>query len=191
VKDDEIRFKQYNEILPQQKLELTQSANPTDETNLADAVEAALIAEGLYPKEAKAMVNTWRESWFAEEGTRLFYFLPQSETDKLLPLEVKPAPSEVLRVMVGRLEIMRPEVEQHVTKLVQESLRLRTIIEEANLEIAKTQPDTGTFAEVKVPLEPFIALGRLAEPALARVKNIAAEENVRQEAAKVLEELRK
>lgn len=190
VQEGDIRFKQYNRILPKQKLELTQSNYLADETALADAVEAALVAEGLYAKEAKAMVNTWRHSWFAEEGTRLFYFLPQSETDQLLPLEVKPTPDEVLRVMVGRLEIMRPEDEQQVTKLVQESLRLRTNIDVANLEIAKTNPDTGTFAEVKVPLEPFIALGRLAEPALARVKNVAADEGVRQEAAKVLEELR-
>jgi hypothetical protein len=190
VNDGEIRFKQYNEILPQQKLELTQSVYPVDETNLADAVEAALIAEGLYAKEAKAMVNTWRDSWFAEEGTRLFYFLPQSETDKLLPLEVKPAPAEMLRVMVGRLEIMRPEDEQRVTKLVQESLRLRKIAQQIGVPGQESAESSALLARPKVPLESFLALGRLAEPALARVKSIAADENVRQEAGNLIEDLR-
>jgi hypothetical protein len=36
------------------------------------------MAQGLFPKEAHAMVDTWRDSWF-EEGTRAFYILPASE----------------------------------------------------------------------------------------------------------------
>jgi hypothetical protein len=34
--------------------------------------------------KAAAMVETWRDSWF-EEGTRLFYFLPQVTVDRILP----------------------------------------------------------------------------------------------------------
>jgi hypothetical protein len=38
-------------------------------------LESALMAEGLYAKEAAAMVKTWRDSWF-EEGLRVFYVVP-------------------------------------------------------------------------------------------------------------------
>jgi hypothetical protein len=31
----------------------------------------ALVDQGLYEKEARAMVNTWQDQWFAEEGTRV------------------------------------------------------------------------------------------------------------------------
>ena len=42
---------------------------------LRNDLEAALIAQGLFPKEAQAMVATWNDSWF-EEGSRLIYILP-------------------------------------------------------------------------------------------------------------------
>jgi hypothetical protein len=76
-------------------------------------LEARLTAQGLYPREAKAMVETWQDSWF-EEGTRLFYFLPQSSVDAILPLEIAPRPNRVSRVFVGRLEIITPETEDEV-----------------------------------------------------------------------------
>jgi len=31
----------------------------------------ALVAQGLYEKEARAMVDTWKHQWFAEEGSRV------------------------------------------------------------------------------------------------------------------------
>jgi hypothetical protein len=83
--------------------------------SLRQDLEALLVGHGLYRREAKAMVETWRDSWF-EQGTRLFYLLPQSSVDSILPLKVDPQPAEVVRVFVGRLEIitsaMQTEVEQ-------------------------------------------------------------------------------
>jgi hypothetical protein len=70
-------------------------------------LERMLVAHGLYPKEARAMVESWRSSWF-EEGTRLFYIVSNDVVDALLPLQVDPAPSSVVRVFVGRLEIVTP-----------------------------------------------------------------------------------
>jgi hypothetical protein len=66
-----------------------------------------LVAEGLYPKEAAAVVETWSDSWF-EEGARLFYALPRRAIDALLPLEIRPIPAKVVRVFVGRLELATP-----------------------------------------------------------------------------------
>jgi hypothetical protein len=71
----------------------------------AAELERLLVTHGLYPKEATAMVNTWRDSW-NEEGTRLFYFAPQAVVDDILPLDIRPRPAAVVRVFVGRLEIV-------------------------------------------------------------------------------------
>jgi hypothetical protein len=66
-----------------------------------------LIAEGLYPKEAAAMIETWSDSWF-EDGTRIFYIVPASLVDETLPLRITPAPAETTRVFVGRVEMATP-----------------------------------------------------------------------------------
>ena len=191
MEEDKIRFQHYKEILPQQSLAMTQSPYEANQSDLASAIEAALVAEGLYEKEAKAMVNTWRDSWFYEPGTRLFYILPQSETEKLLPLEVKPAPDEMLRVMVGRMEIMRPEDEQKVSAIVRESLSRRepatTTEEEQPSSPAPVAEQESSPTELPAGL---LELGRLAEPALVRVRGIATDEKIRAEAAKLLQELR-
>ena len=70
----------------------------------------ALVSEGLYEKEAQAMVNTWRDSWFTEEGTRVLYLLPRAWTDGILPMTLTPEPAQLVRVMVGRAEIITPDV---------------------------------------------------------------------------------
>ena len=66
-----------------------------------------LVHAGLYPKEAQAMLDTWRESWF-EEGLRVIYIVPRATVDTALPLEIRPAPAEVARVFVGRVEMLSP-----------------------------------------------------------------------------------
>jgi hypothetical protein len=64
-----------------------------------------LVSHGLYVREATAMVDTWHDSWF-EEGTRLFYIVPQPFVDRILPLQISPAPDKIVRVFVGRLELL-------------------------------------------------------------------------------------
>jgi len=76
-------------------------------------LESALIAQGLFPKEAAAMIDTWRDSWF-EEGSRLIYILPQSAVDAMLPLEITPSPAKTARVFVGRIELITPETKRIV-----------------------------------------------------------------------------
>jgi hypothetical protein len=74
-----------------------------------------LVEAGLYPKEAAAMVETWRDSWF-EQGTRVFYIMPQAAVDRVLPLEIKPAAAEVKRVFVGRVEVLSPWIRQTIAQ---------------------------------------------------------------------------
>jgi hypothetical protein len=72
-----------------------------------------LVASGLYEKEAAAMVETWRDSWF-EEGTRVFYIVPPAAIEAILPLQMTPAPTRIARVFVGRMDIVTPAMEQAV-----------------------------------------------------------------------------
>jgi hypothetical protein len=76
-------------------------------------LEGMLIARGLYVDEARAMIATWRNSWF-EEGSRLLYILPAQAVNAILPLAVSPSPASTVRVFVGRLELVTPETERAV-----------------------------------------------------------------------------
>jgi hypothetical protein len=72
-----------------------------------------LMAQGLYPAEARAMLKTWQSSWF-EEGSRLFYIVPAQFVNAILPLSIKPVPSQTVRVFVGRIELITPATEQAI-----------------------------------------------------------------------------
>jgi hypothetical protein len=85
---------------------------------LGRQLESALTKEGLYEREAAAMVKTWRESWFEEEGSRVIYLLPRTWTDETLPLTIEPKPREIVRVMVGRAEIIAPTTEWQIIKQI-------------------------------------------------------------------------
>ena len=85
-------------------------------------LERVLIDQGLYQREARAMIETWRDSWF-EEGTRLFYIVPRSAIDSSLPLDIKPAPSQIERVFVGRIELITPAVQEEVRRAVATNAR--------------------------------------------------------------------
>ena len=64
------------------------------------------------------MVNTWQDQWFAEEGTRVLYLLPRAWTDRTLPLQISPQPDSVVRVMVGRAELIMPSVDRELRKQI-------------------------------------------------------------------------
>jgi hypothetical protein len=81
---------------------------PGDESPIKGELEQMLVANGLYPPEAAAMLETWGDSWF-QEGTRLFYIVPRAAIDAILPLEISPAPASVARVFVGRIELVTDE----------------------------------------------------------------------------------
>lgn len=74
----------------------------------------ALIASGLYPDESLAMFNTWKTSYLKSHGLRALYVLSRQETDHLLPIAVSPKPSELVRTLVGRIEILHAEEEQQM-----------------------------------------------------------------------------
>ena len=82
-------------------------------------LEGILVGQGLYQDEAHAMVETWKDSWFGE-GSRLLYIVPPAFVNEVLPLSIKPAPAQTVRVFVGRLEIVTPATEKEVEKALAE-----------------------------------------------------------------------
>lgn len=85
---------------------------------LRERLRASLVSEGLYEREATAMVNTWRDSWIEEPGLRVLYVLPRAWTDRVLPLTLDPKPRQTVRVMVGRAEVITPNMEWELLKQV-------------------------------------------------------------------------
>jgi hypothetical protein len=98
----------------------TTSERPALDQNIDSLIldlKQTLIAAGLYEREAEAMIKTWRTSWF-EEGMRVFYVLPRETTDAVLPIDVEPKPAQMVRVLVGRAEVITPEMEKSVQQQV-------------------------------------------------------------------------
>jgi hypothetical protein len=125
----------------------------------------ALVAAGLYDKEADAMIKTWRNSWF-EAGMRVFYVLPRSTTDAVLPITIDPRPDELVRVLVGRTEVITPELEKSVKEQVS---RLNASAPAARAEAAAAIKKYGRFSE---PILKRI-LDDESDPALrARIKRL-------------------
>lgn len=145
---------------------VTTLSPPPKERPLADAdfvehasrvLAEALTATGLYEDEAWAMVRTWSRSWLQSEGLRLLYLVPRSYTDRLLPISITPAPApkDLVRTLVGRIEILTPEEE---TDLV---------------EVVRAAADAG-----RLPQDfDWQRLGRLAEPKLRRARTLLSPED--------------
>ena len=85
--------------------------------SLSRDLQDTLTRQGLYPDEARAMIETWRQSWF-EEGSRLFYIVPGDFLNAILPLTINPVPAQTVRVFVGRLELVTPATTQAIGKIL-------------------------------------------------------------------------
>jgi hypothetical protein len=93
-----------------------------DSAALRERLAEELTRAGLYPKEALAMVETWRDSWF-EEGTRVIYLVPRPVVEAALPLTISPAAAQTERVFVGRVEMLSPEMAGEIDSAVQKGDR--------------------------------------------------------------------
>ncbi len=126
---------------------------------LREEMKAMLISQGLFEKEADAMLKTWRDSWF-EEGLRIFYIMPRKTTDAILPIAIDPKPSELVRVLVGRMELITPETERHVTNQI-------------------TKLDSPSKAVRTTALRTINKYGRFREPILTQIRRHTSDSRVR------------
>jgi len=134
------------------QVDLTKETSPTKQVSeqLCQSMARALTCQGLYEREAQAMVNTWRDSWFEENGLRVLYTLPRKWTDQTLPLTLDPKPRELVRVMVGRAEVFTPTTEKKLSNAL------------AMAQKGDTEARATVMSECK-------KLGRFAEPALQKL----------------------
>ncbi|MEK7468127.1 MAG: hypothetical protein AAB074_11990 [Planctomycetota bacterium] len=140
---------------------ITKAAKPVDAmiAELRPALEAKLVEQGLYPKEAESMVRTWERSYFRTEGLRILYVVPRLMVDRVLPLALDPAPKELVRVLVGRLECVTPEEEATVLAAVRDW----------------SSQDGPTRAKSQAALN---KLGRFLEPHVRRVLMLSTDEQI-------------
>lgn len=81
-----------------------------------DSMFQGLTHSGLFAEEAHGMIQTWWDSYFTRPGLRVFWIVPNSDTNRILPLRISPAPQKIVRTLVGRSEILRPSFEQTLVK---------------------------------------------------------------------------
>lgn len=84
--------------------------------NRTQALLEPLKAAGLSDEEARAMLATWQESYFERAGLRVFWIVPRTFTDRVLPLAITPAPDKLERVLVGRSEVLTPAFEAELVR---------------------------------------------------------------------------
>ncbi|HJQ22794.1 MAG TPA: hypothetical protein VKA60_02685 [Blastocatellia bacterium] len=125
-----------------------------------------LTSEGLYEKEAQAMVATWRDSWF-EDGLRVFYVVPRRLTDQSLQLNIEPRPTELVRVLVGRTEVITPEMEQAIRRQLE--------------PLNDASPDLSSVA-----MQVIRSHGRFAEPILKEMIEKTTDERQRRALEQIL-----
>lgn len=199
VQGDDVRLSRLEDLKPSESRlvapppEFEAADHQSPMVALWDAMRRILVAEGLYEKEALAMIQTWDSSWFREEGTRLLYIVPRELTDRLLPLTVEPAPEQMVRVLVGRLEILSADEERRIEGVVAASAAAREEyyagLKRAEAEAAASDPLAESSApQLSPPGVPqgVRDLGRLAEPALVRVTAVSRDAAVRAEATQLL-----
>jgi hypothetical protein len=167
VENGRIQFARFDDLAARTNQDIALDARLTAPAPLdagvpqiKSAVASALVGAGLYEKEAQAMVNTWDRSYFRTEGIRVLYIVPRERVDAVLPIHIKPAPDKLVRVMVGRIEVLTPTRERQIEKFVADL--------GANDFKAREAASTG-----------LARLGRLGEPALRRVLATSGDPEVR------------
>ena len=99
---------------------------------------ASLRASGLFADESEAMTNTWKTGYFLTPGLRVLYILSRQETDQILPISVQPQPKELVRTLVGRVEVLLDTDEA-------------ALVQRVRAERERFQPlDLGRFEESKL-----------------------------------------
>jgi hypothetical protein len=84
-------------------------------------LRAALLDAGLFTPEADSLLELWRKQLFESDGVTVFHLLPRKEYDRMLPLEIAPAPVGG-PVRVGIALHPHVEVEPNIAARVKELL---------------------------------------------------------------------
>lgn len=132
-------------------------------------IKESLVASGLFADEADAMINTWRAHYFKTPGIRVLYVLPRAMTEEILPMQITPQPTKVVRTLVSRVEVLSQNEENALVSLFSEKF---------------LNGETVTMADIKK-----LNLGTLAEAKLLRVKQITDGSRLQEPVRKNVESL--
>jgi hypothetical protein len=114
-------------------------------------------------------VKTWEKSYFRTEGLRLLYILPRATVDEVIPIQVQPAPEQLVRVMIGRVEVLTPCTERR--------------IEQAVADLDAKDPLIRRMAQAELD-----QLGRLREPVLRRLTSLTTVPEIRSRAEALIKQ---
>lgn len=143
-----------------------EQAAETAKVQLIDSLEAA----GLFPKEAAGLVKIWGDDMFTTPGERLLYLMPSNEVERVLPLEIQPAPSQTVRTLIAWVELSTPEAEKRVMDLVE--------------KLGSNDAKVRNAAEAELR-----SFDRFAESILQRVSSKTTDPNVKQRIDQILSAL--
>jgi hypothetical protein len=158
------------------------ASQPLDEfvKQVADDMARRLVESGLYEKEARAMVNTWASSYFKTDGVRVLFVMPQSWTDRFIPMSITAAPEmpdvtravprapeQLVRVMVGRVELLDHARESQAEHAIGALASSDAQVRERAFELLRSE-------------------GRYVEPIVRRTAQTSTDEQVRTLARRLL-----
>jgi len=121
----------------------------------SDLIAAELVKAGLFPLEARAMVDTWKNSYFRSAGVRVLYIAPKSYPDTLLPMKINPTPRSISRVLVGRVEVLLKSDEKYLSEaahhlIINNNISIKTNSNKNVAEYVSHVKSLGRFAEAKL-----------------------------------------
>ena len=61
-------------------------------------LDTMLQGRGLSAAESRSLLETWRDELFRTPSARAIYFVPRDAYDRMLPIRITPAPTELVRV---------------------------------------------------------------------------------------------
>jgi hypothetical protein len=160
---------------------------------LKSSMQNALVAAGLYPDEASAMLRTWDLSYFKSPGLRFFYIVPRAWVDNVLPLKVTGAPVAITRVMVGRIELISPEQKATLARLAREPYADLAALKRDATQLLNTSPrfkmqekagfESGErpLSELGLTLSPgvrdYLSLGRFRDALIVHEEQVHPSDN--------------
>src|SRR5262249_21372634 len=139
----------------------------------AKQVRQALLSAGLFEAESDSLLKIWTKGLLQADGVTVFHILPVSEYDRMLPLEITPAPAaRPVRVGIAlhpHVEI-EPVLTEHVGGLVRqlnsERFEKRVAADKALGEIG---PIAISMLQAELAKTPTVEMRRRIESILERV----------------------
>jgi hypothetical protein len=137
----------------------------------------ALLDAGLFAPEADSLLELWRKQLFESDGVTVFHLLPRKEYDRMLPLEIVPAPAggpvrvgialhpriEVEPGFAARVKELLPKLDDMDFSVREEASKELLAIGPVAVQLLREERDRTTSPEVKRRINDVLAKVDAAE----------------------------